>query len=127
MIACLVHIRLDSEGEFQSRTVLKAKTVEEFQRNWESIRKEPGSQFFVYTTKPHPPTEDFLGTDRQYLKQMKDFVEWNLAGTKSAHLWCPYCKEGRDFSYISYQETHCCDACRVSTNDYHVRRYNGVD
>jgi hypothetical protein len=128
MLACLVHLHLNEDGIAYMRAVYKTDKPEEFLETWESVRKTPDSQFFVYTTRAHSPTEDFLGIDSELVKKSKDGpTYWNLTNSQPAHLWCPYCEDSRNFYYDPRMEVHCCGVCQVSVNEYYVRRHNGVD
>ena len=115
MIATLVMIALDAEGNFQQRSTVKFTDPATLLEDWDRIRKYPRFQFFIYTSKAEKPGEDVLSEP-----------EWN-GPNKSCHLWCPYCAEKRDFSYDPELELHRCDVCTVSTSEFYVRRYNGRD
>lgn len=38
-------------------------------------------------------------------------------------LWCPYCREWRDFDENQARYT-VCEVCGISDKDYYIRRYN---
>lgn len=38
--------------------------------------------------------------------------------------WCPYCRQFREFHYLPYKDTRCCEFCRTRQEDFHVIKCN---
>jgi hypothetical protein len=50
----------------------------------------------------------------------EQLVEMNARGK----LWCPYCRKFREFEWDPWKARVMCTTCRVSVEDFHVRRNN---
>lgn len=72
-------------------------------------KKYPSVKVYLFSRcKAYAPPEDFIR--RPY----------------SDHLWCPYCNKMRFFSRDYNLDVKRCEICTISTNDFYVKRYNGI-
>ena len=108
MIAALVQVHLDSEGQPASKDMHRFSSAQDLLEAWDRLKESKGWIYVVNCSKPSaPPTRT---ADSEPVPD----------GT----CWCPYCADHRHFEYNGFIEQDQCNVCGITDRDYYVRKFN---
>jgi hypothetical protein len=106
-----------------------------------SIRTYSTTKNYIFRSRDGESTLDVYGRVKTEAKKVMDkfagkpvtvdIISMTMAfapkqpGPKK-HLWCPYCRKYRVFVWDSKFDVDRCPVCRITYNDYWVKKYNGI-